>query len=502
MKRIFTALFLLLTGMACVNAQSYTTAPENGSVVEVLTDITITWDDATAVVTVDPMLMVGGAKAYLMDGEEKVFVTDLFCGPAAGSAVTMSFMTPATNSGDYMIEIAQGMFMVNETVVDAFSLNYTIGGIPTSDALFDLQLDNGSLSNILLTVSPCEELTLNAECAEMIQIIHNVGFGAYYAAEYTPAITSKNTATLSTTTTLENGNYTLIVPKGVFLVDGNVNPELIQQFDLSEVNPAEQMTVDPADGSVLEALTDITITWDNATIVTVAPEMMVGGAKVYRIGAEEKIYVSDIFCGPTPNNSVMLSLMSPTNDAGDYVIDIPTGMFTVDDVEIKEFNLNYSIDGLLTSSAQFDVQVVDNSINDVVLTITPCEEVSINPENTEPIQVIHNVGFESYFAAQYSATITGANSVSLKSNKELGSGNYSLIIPKGYFIVDGMVNPEIYQDFDTSGITAITPDENVVTVYNLNGVQLINGGEKSELNRLQPGIYIVNGAKKFVSRNN
>lgn len=501
MKRIYTTLFLLI-GLLCANAQNYTTMPENGSVVDILTDITIVWDDATAV-TVDPMLMVGGAKAYMMDGAEKVFVTDIFCGPAAGNFVTMSFMTPATDSGDYVVEIAQGMFTVDETVVEAFSLNYTIGGIPTSDASFDLQLDNGSLSNILLTVSPCEELTLNAENTELIQIIHNNGFGAYYAAEYTATVTGSNTATLSTTKTLENGNYTLIVPKGVFLADGEVNPELIVQFDLSEVNPAEKMTIDPEEGSVLEALTDITITWDNATLVTVNPEMMVGGAKVYRIGAEEKIYVSDIFCGPTPNNSALLSLMTPTEDAGDYVIEIPTGMFTVDDIEIKEFSLNYSIAGLLTSTATFELQLVEeNSVNEMVMTITPCEEVSINPDNNEPIQILINDSFNSQFVAQYTATVTGANSVNLKANKDLGPGFYALIIPKGYFIADGMVNPEIFREFETSGIAGVTQDENTVTVYNLNGVQLIDGGDKSELNSLQPGVYIVNGEKKFISRNN
>lgn len=501
MKKIFTSLFLLMMGVVCVNAQDYTTMPENGSVVEILTDVTITWNDTTAVVSVDPMLMVGGAKAYVKNGSEKVFVTDLFCGPATGNAVTMSMMTAASDAGDYIIEIAQGMFTVNETVVDAFSLNYSIGGVPTSMATFDVQLDNGSLSNILLTVSPCEALSLNAESTEKIQIIHNAGFSAYYAATYTPTITGSNTATLATTTALANGNYTLIIPKGVFMVDDKVNPEIVREFDLSEVNPAEKMTVTPADGSILETLADITITWDNATTVTVDPEMMVGGAKVYRIGAEEQIFVSDIFCGPTPNNSVTLSLMSATNDAGDYVITIPTGMFTVDEIALEEFNLNYTIDGLLTSPATFDVQLVENSINDALLTITPCDEVTVNAENTEPIQVIHNVGFDSYFAAQYDATITGANTVSLHANKQLGQGSYSLIIPKGYFIVDGMINPEIVKEFDTSGVAVVGNDADVVNVYNLNGVQLVNGGTEADLNSLQPGIYIINGEKKFIHRN-
>lgn len=500
MKKIFTALFLMIAGIVCVNAQDFTTVPENGSVVEILTDVTISWNDENAVVSVEPTLMVGGAKAYIVNGEEKVFVTDLFCGPATGNSVTMSMMATASDAGEYVIEIAQGMFTINETAVDAFSLNYSIGGTPTSMSEFDVQLDNGSLSNMLLTVTPCDELSLNAENTEKIQIIHNTGFGAYYAAEYTPTITGANTATLSTTTALDKGNYSLIIPKGVFMVDGKVNPEIVAEFDLSEINPAEKMTVDPADGSLLESLTDITITWDNATAVVVNTEMMVGGAKVYRIGAEEKIFVSDIFCGPTPNNSVTLSLMSATADAGDYVIEIPTGMFTVDEIVVEEFFLNYTIDGLLTSPATFDVQLVDNSIEDILVTITPCEEVIINSENEEPIQVIHNQGFNSYYAAQYEATIIGANTISLQADKPLVEGSYSLIIPKGYFIADGMVNPEIVREFQTSGINSVSNDASVVTVYNLNGVQVVNGGTPTDVEQLQPGIYIVNGEKKFIRR--
>ena len=64
MKKIFTSLLLSLLSIIAVHAQDYTVEPANGSVVETLTDIYITWENATAI-DVKVELMVGGIKAYM-----------------------------------------------------------------------------------------------------------------------------------------------------------------------------------------------------------------------------------------------------------------------------------------------------------------------------------------------------------------------------------------------------------------------------------------------------
>ena len=62
MKKIFTSFFLSMLCVLAINAQDYIVEPANGSEVESLTDIFITWENAT-VIDVDPTLMVGGIKA-------------------------------------------------------------------------------------------------------------------------------------------------------------------------------------------------------------------------------------------------------------------------------------------------------------------------------------------------------------------------------------------------------------------------------------------------------
>ena len=265
---------------------------------------------------------------------------------------------------------------------------------------------------------------------------------------------------------------------------------------------AQDYTVEPENGSSVESLTDITITWESATTITVDPMMMVGGAKVYMIDDTNKTFVSDIFCGPAWGNSVTLSLMSATNNAGDYVIEIPDAMYTVDETVISAFSLNYTIGGIPTSSASIDVQIKDNSLSNIYVTVSPCEELLLNEsEEIELPFIIHNAGFNAYVAATYTINITGSNTATLTTDKQLENGNYSLHIPKGTFLIDNKVNAPVVRDFETSAVHATTNDIQEVNVYDLNGVQVINKGNSDDMQRLRPGIYIVNGMKKLLRGN-
>lgn len=262
---------------------------------------------------------------------------------------------------------------------------------------------------------------------------------------------------------------------------------------------AQDYTVSPENGSVLDALTDIIIKWDNATTVTVDPMMMVGGAKVYMVDGDNKTAISDIFCGPATGNTATMSLMSATNNAGEYIIEIPDAMFTVDNVAVDAFTLNYTIGGIPTSNATIDIQCDNGSLSTIFITVSPCQNLAINDdENIELPFIVYNAGMNSFVAASYTITITGSNTATLSTEKELSKGNYTLQIPKGKFIIDEKVNPLIMKDFEISAIHSVTIDEEEINVYDLRGTQVIKNGTPQQLDRLTPGIYIVNGVKKLL----
>ena len=503
MKKIFTS-FILALLCVVVNAQTLTVYPENGASVDMLTDISLTWEEATTV-TVDPALMVGGAKAYKVEGETKTLVSDIICGPIWGNSTVISFLSVVTDAGDYVVEICDNMFTVDDTPAAGFTLDYTIGGIPSTSSTFAIEMKDNSVSTLLVTVEPCSELMLNPEATESIQIIHNNGFAAYYAAVYTPEVTGANTATLTADKTLGDGNYTLIIPKGTFIVDGKINREILKEFDLSVVNPADKYSVSPANGSIVDELIEIVVTWEDATAIDINVDMMMGGIKVYQIGAEEKILASEVFCGPAWGNDVILTLTSPIDGAGDYEVVIPDNMITVDGTPVPAFSLLYTVSGLPISSATIKAQLQDESLSTILLTFEPCAYLSLyEPVEGEEIEapfIIANLGFSSYIAATYTITITGENTAVLTTDTELPAGNYTLHVTRNNFLIDGALNKLTLFDFDNSAVEKVLNDNAPLNVYDLRGVQVVTNGDVNEVKGLDSGIYIVNGKKIFVRNN-
>ncbi|MDE7081017.1 MAG: hypothetical protein K2O78_05125, partial [Muribaculaceae bacterium] len=83
-----------------------------------------------------------------------------------------------------------------------------------------------------------------------------------------------------------------------------------------------------------------------------------------------------------------------------------------------------------------------------------------------------------------------------KEIKEVGT--YTVIIPEGFFMagdykVDGSVF--MYYVVDISSIVDTFKAENKVTVYNLNGVRILDNADVEALRGLEKGMYVINGKK-------
>ena len=87
----------------------------------------------------------------------------------------------------------------------------------------------------------------------------------------------------------------------------------------------------------------------------------------------------------------------------------------------------------------------------------------------------------------------------------LGNGTYFLEIPTGYFIDRNGNNIEgitlKYTVTNDSGLPTDIEDiieENNWTVYNINGVKVLETTNANDLNKLAKGVYIINGNKVIV----
>ena len=93
-------------------------------------------------------------------------------------------------------------------------------------------------------------------------------------------------------------------------------------------------------------------------------------------------------------------------------------------------------------------------------------------------------------------------------NLDLSTGLYQLNIPEGFFTVslDGRdmdcINEAFSVDINlmASGVNSVEEKFEGFKVYNLQGVNVLNTTNISDLNNLAKGIYIVNGKKVFVGK--
>ena len=262
---------------------------------------------------------------------------------------------------------------------------------------------------------------------------------------------------------------------------------------------AQDYVVTPADGTEVTELIEVQVTWPDESVVDVNMMLMDGGIKVYLVDGENKTLATDVFCGPAWGPTAVLTMKTPIYDAGEYLVEIPDNMFTVDGVAVPAFTLSYAIGGIPTSNAKMEVFMEGESLETLKVVITPCTTLELNSdEEIEAPFIINNTGFDAYIASRYVVTINEDNTATLTAEKALPNGFFTLHIPKATFLIDGKLSRLVTVDFDKSGINDILDDNVAVNVYNLNGVQLVKAGTKEDLGTLPNGIYVVNGKKVIV----
>ena len=280
--------------------------------------------------------------------------------------------------------------------------------------------------------------------------------------------------------------------------NGNYNEELT--FTWTIPAPAT-LVATPADGSVVESLTNITLEWQGAESVEVNPNQMVGGAKIYRIlENEEEELVSELICSPIGEGSItaVLDILNiPTQD-GNYHVRIPKGMFTVDGQVWEGVSLYYTIESVEVALEQISAE----TFVEMLMTVTPCESIELNPGVTSKVTLAYlddNITEVGYYEVEVLSGNTAK--FTLSTNRELVNGDYVIWIPDGQFLFDGKPNADVkiyYEGVNIVGIEGVDMDAKNLNIYSVNGMLIKRNGSLRDLNELEPGIYVVNGQKVMV----
>ena len=194
--------------------------PEEG-LVEEFTEFVLTWESPAEIV-LDNTVMMGTSGIAMYDAmNEKV--SEFIGMPSGDNAVMLNFLGAApVEAGEYRLVIPAGLITVDGATNHEMEFYYMY--MPAID--FEITIDKSgqveSVGEFVLSFNPCEEsVEINSECEESLGL-----WTAAYPEEligYFEVTIEGLTAKLELTVdpiTVEDGDYTILVPQDYFFVDG------------------------------------------------------------------------------------------------------------------------------------------------------------------------------------------------------------------------------------------------------------------------------------------
>ena len=213
------------------------------------------------------------------------------------------------------------------------------------------------------------------------------------------------------------------------------------------------------------------------------------------------LYVGGNLAGQVPvsinGQQISIELGEYAGKNAEYMIWIPQGL-----VQNAEGLVNpaQSVScKVLESNDQYLLDPTDGSElleNEIKITY-PNSTLLVNDSCPEPITWAYN----RYMG---NVSVAGDSFIVPLDLSVMELGEYELVIPATYFVINASsLNTEIRASFivteKSTGIANSFADETgVVTVYNLNGVKVLETADKAQLNNLGKGLYIINGKKVIV----
>ena len=294
----------------------------------------------------------------------------------------------------------------------------------------------------------------------------------------------------------KGGDVTITIPAGIVEVDcwglGSCdNSEMTVNYHVASVLPEPEVSVE---GGVVEQLpAEVTFTWDEAVVLKRYPNPDYRVTLTYN--GEE---IEDAVSAEISQNVITVSILADYDEPGQYALSLAGGYAydTVTEDMTPAVEVPFVILGAVSHVA---VTPEDGSTldSDAKVVVTWPDVVTLHPEATaKPTWAATRAGQE------IEPTLEGNNMTFDLSG--LGDGTYTLDIPEMYVKVGelGMWNNPltlVYTIDNTTGVTLVGVDKDgLYRVYNLQGVNVLNTPNASELNNLAHGIYLVNGKKVVI----
>ena len=334
-----------------------TVNPEQG-VVERLSYVEFIFDDATTVV-VDKQ-------------DDIVFTTPEGSGyikgvkPSTGNDLTIFLTnsgTDITAPGTYSLKFPEGCLKIDDEINAELTYTWIIEEKPWDGEVEASPADGAELqaiNDIDLTFADVTAVTVKDDAAPK-------DFPALYDKDGNKvaqgrALASGNKLTVSFNEVTAEGEYKVVVPSTLYLVDGKKSAkEITLNYTVTAPGIWEgEVTASPANLSVLESISEVTLTFVGATTLAPDPD----AEELPAVYNSQFAKVSDITGIVALDNSLTLKFNEITAE-GTYIVVVKKGTFLIDDMKQGEdIQLTYSI-----QQSGIDSISVDNNGEYVVYNI-------------------------------------------------------------------------------------------------------------------------------------
>ena len=282
-------------------------------------------------------------------------------------------------------------------------------------------------------------------------------------------------------------------------------PKLYMQREYPEY------TITPESGTTMTILETITLKCEEGVIAT-------SDLKIEADGFKTKFTVSQpdsktlVFTADEPIVSENNYDLSVNITAGDIII-CPNVMDMSLPIPVRHSlrtMVKYSITGDAPAAVIEEVTPANGTaVEELAFFVFTFSYYVDYTDNTEIAPRLHLEGSEELIALEKSVNKEDGSSINMKQKAlktvepVVASGTYILEIPTGYFCdgngrdVEG-ITLKYYVKDDTAIEDIIADGQNGWTVYNTNGIKVLETKDASKVKALPSGIYIVNGIKTVI----
>lgn len=514
---------------------AFTADPANNSSISAIEKVVLTFTEYTSI-EIAELDMVTGSNipyVYLVDeltGQGMPAGYIFFRAGAAANQLEL-YVDPDFNggsasynmAGNYMIRIPKKVVTFNNGVSKEIVLNYTVTGAEDKKVLNVVSSTPANNETVEKLESVVVDWNMNialpkaeAGVEAYVENVHGIVMSTV-KADFTGLAGNQVRYTLDTPIT-ENGIFTLIIPAGDvvdFDTETIANEEVSLTFSVETVQgPIAVVSSTPADGETVESLETITVVFNKAVNYDSYFEKArledKGGKTIAE--AKEVTYVDgDLWSAQT----LVFTLDNKVAEANTYTFVIPAKTILDAQDYITTLEKDVMINITIGGSQVEDIYVVTStpaegevlsSLSEIFVTFNTDAAIMnppyiYNADNTIASSTTINLQDKD-------GNFYPDNIACLELNQPLTEqGSYYLLIAAGTvydypnYQVSNSQDIRINFEITTGAIKGIAVDPELgYVVYDLNGYRVMQTKKASDLNRLNNGLYIINGVKVLINK--